>query len=120
MLGSRNKTNPTMRVAVLAMALLQIGASVVFPTADAVLEAKTVGAPAHVESPGNEDCATHHDHLFCQVVRSLSSARVATPQREATLSALPILRLEPRSEASAIAYGAVLPGTAHPRAPPLV
>lgn len=61
------------------MALLQIGVSSAVVTADAVLDSEMAGHSTHVESEGSEECATHHDHLFCQVVRSLTNVATTTP-----------------------------------------
>lgn len=108
-----------LRTAVFALAMLQLGASTLLPAVDAVLEAEPLTAPIHVESPGNEDCASHHDHLFCQVVRSLSAeARAASPVMMPA-AACPFLVMGLDGHGVDAAHGAFLPGAAHPRAPPL-
>jgi hypothetical protein len=65
------------------MALLQLGAAAALPSADAMLDAERVGIPLHIESPHSENCPASHDHLFCQVVRSL--AAVSAAKRVGTL-----------------------------------
>lgn len=62
------------RMAAVSMVLLQLVAASALPSADALLEAGQVGLPLHVESEHNEDCPASHDHLICQVVRSLEAA----------------------------------------------
>lgn len=60
------------------MLLLQLFAVAVLPSADAMLDAERASLPLHIESPHNEDCHTGHDHLSCQVVRSLSAVSAGT------------------------------------------
>lgn len=60
------------RLGVLLLALLQMGAAGV-QSADAILDAEGAALPTHLESHQSEDCGVQHDHLFCQVVRSLSA-----------------------------------------------
>lgn len=62
------------RLGVLALALGQLAAGVVLPAADGHLDLEVFGAPVHVESHGEEDCKPHHDHAFCQVMRSTAMA----------------------------------------------
>ena len=68
----RSDTGDVRRFGVLLLALLQLGAAGV-QSADAILEAEGASLPTHVESEESEDCGVQHDHLFCQVVRSLSA-----------------------------------------------
>lgn len=119
MLGKSSRTSLTVRTAVLLLAALQLGVSGVLPVADAWLDAEPSSAPMHVESLDNEGCDAHHDHLFCQVVRSLAvgllspaphSGRLAQPDEIDGLehADCAVCRVELR------------PGAAQPRAPPLV
>ena len=107
------------RAAAVVFALLQLGASTAFVLADAVLDGEQAGAPVHVESQGSEECSTHHDHLFCQVVRSLASAApgpgVATLEAHAAISS----RRGPVHSSDAHPASA-FSGASGPRAPPLV
>ena len=61
------------RVGAVSVALMQIGVFAVVSPVDALLHAERFGLSAHVESPDDRACATQHNHLFCQVVRSLLS-----------------------------------------------
>ena len=107
------------RCAAVLLALLHLGASTAFVVADAVLDSEKASAPLHVESQGSEECAAHHDHLFCQVVRSLQAAAgghgftvVHERGPEAAMW---------RPADSSYAHAApVLVGASGPRAPPLV
>lgn len=100
------------------MALLQLVAFSALPTADAVLDASQLGLPLHVESESSAECAPHHDHLFCQVVRSLTSVdtRAAITAGE---SAAPVVRLGGRTSGTEIAPRRFLTRSVGPRAPPL-
>jgi hypothetical protein len=68
--------------------LLQLVASVALPAADAALDADNAALPVHVESPHSENCPATHDHLFCQVVRSLAAVSAGG-------GAAPVLGLAP-------------------------
>ncbi|MBT8404668.1 MAG: hypothetical protein KJP18_12470 [Gemmatimonadetes bacterium] len=52
------------------LALVQLGVTGVGPLADAFHEDPSERV-AHVESESTSDCGTHHDHLFCQVCRTV-------------------------------------------------
>ena len=103
----------------LGMVALQLVAGAALPSADAVLEAERIALPTHVESPHNEDCPSAHDHLFCQVVRSLAAASggrgagqilaIATPRPDG---------LRPSQRNDAVARPPVR-GPYSPRPPPL-
>lgn len=51
--------------------LLQLVVPGVAGYADLLREAEDARAEVHLEGEGAQDCAPHHDHLFCQVVRSM-------------------------------------------------
>ena len=106
------------RSVVVLLALLQLGASTAFVVADAVLDGEQAGSPAHVESRGSEECATHHDHLFCQVVRSLAAATRGSGI--AALSAQGAISTQWVPARSSDAHPApIFSGASGPRAPPL-
>lgn len=82
----RRKGRALRSAGALGMVLAQFGAAAALPAADAVLDAARVGLPTHIESPHNESCPASHDHIFCQVVRSL--AAVSAGRSIATVLAL--------------------------------
>lgn len=59
------------RRGLLLFVVFQLLVAVGLPAADAVLEAASVGTPTHVEAPTDEACGNPHDHLFCQLCRTL-------------------------------------------------
>lgn len=64
---------PKLRLVWALLALVQLSAAVVAPLVDA----STGGAGervVHIESESGSDCAVHHDHLFCQVCRTVALA----------------------------------------------
>lgn len=66
----------------LVLLLLQLGLPTVVSALEVSRDAGFAGQVVHVESEGAEDCALHHDHHFCQVVRNLSEGQrcvAATP-----------------------------------------
>lgn len=76
------------------LALLVLAAGMVATTgAGAVFEALAdhygPGAPVHVESPEDDGCPDGHNHLFCQVARSLSGSATA-PRPEARSTPAPV------------------------------
>ena len=66
------------RSSVLLFAVAQLGAMSVVPVVDSILDGREASTPLHVESENSSDCGAHHDHLFCQVARSLTDARSAS------------------------------------------
>lgn len=100
------------------VALLQIGSTVALTHADALLDGERMGAPDHVESPESTDCAVHHGHLFCQVVRSLSQATVSPDITAEAGPAPPILDAEADCEKGGINRAPILFGAVSPRGPP--
>ncbi len=118
-LGERANWRGVRGAVALGMVSLQLVAGAALPSADALLEAERIGLPTHVESPHTEDCPAAHDHLFCQVVRSLGSAsasrRVATLAHTApSLSAESVL-----AERDGPARRPSLRGPTTPRPPPI-
>lgn len=106
------------RLGVLVMAVLQLGGAVALPAADGVLDMDRYGTPSHVESEGSDDCAPHHDHAFCQVVRATA---LANPSR--ALSSVGVGHrvhlLHPLGGSAEVDITSpVLEGSTGPRAPP--
>ncbi len=106
------------RLGVLVMAVFQLTAAVALPAADGVLDMDRYGTPTHVESEGSDDCAPHHDHAFCQVVRATG---LANPSRAAVNVGVgdqvhQLHRLGGSVEADI--PSPVLEGSTGPRAPP--
>lgn len=106
------------RTGALSMALLQLVAFSALPTADAVLDGSQLGLPLHVESEGSPECAPHHDHLFCQVVRSLTSVDT-TAEIDQAESVAPIVGLEGQTSGAETISRRFLTRSVGPRAPPL-
>ncbi|MCA1792225.1 MAG: hypothetical protein LC667_20970 [Thioalkalivibrio sp.] len=115
-----NDLRLTRRLGVLVLAVMQLVGATVLPGADGKLDVERYGTPVHVESEGNHDCTPHHDHLFCQVVRSTAMANPAQSAAEVPALVAPVSVhalhgaevLRVRTEA--------LVGCASPRAPPSV
>ena len=98
------------------LALVQIGVTAVGPLADSLLE-EPAERVAHVESESSEDCGTHHDHLFCQVCRTV----IAGPHQASTpcVSApLPASVDAVRAESESPRVGTILVSAHGSRAPP--
>lgn len=106
------------RFGALILALLQLGVSTAVVSADAVLDGEMTGHSTHVESEGSKECATHHDHLFCQVVRSLTNATGATPLVDPA-ARLHVVAAIGASHEHQVVRPIRLSGTVGSRAPPL-
>ncbi len=115
----RSTSRGLRRSAAALLALVQFGVSTAVVVADASLDGEQVGQTAHVESLGNEECATHHDHLFCQVVRSLAAATRGhgAPTLQADGAFVSLEALPAEHDVRAVA---TFSGASGPRAPPLV
>lgn len=77
-----NRSRPlSLRLLWALLALVQFSVTVGAPLADAALE-EGADRVAHVESESGDECGVHHDHLFCQVCRTVAlSGRDAPPAR---------------------------------------
>jgi hypothetical protein len=64
-------------VSVLLLVAFQIAAAASVPVADALLEMSAASEPLHVESERATSCGDGHDHVFCQLCRTLTVARAA-------------------------------------------
>lgn len=62
---------PSLRFLWALLALVQLSVTVGGPLVDAALEGGS-DRVAHVESESGDDCGVHHDHLFCQVCRTVA------------------------------------------------
>lgn len=98
---------------------MQFGTSAAVVAADAILDGQQAASTTHVESSGSESCTTHHDHLFCQVVRSLSDATRGTAVVASGASS-PLVQTAAPVHASDAHDPTILSGAIGPRAPPLV
>lgn len=112
-------TTELRRTAAACLALFQVGSTSALTHADALLDARSMGSPVHVESPDASDCAIHHDHLFCQVVRSLSQATFSCQATTAAAPTPPILIVEAGPEAHEAKCAPILRGPVVPRGPPV-
>lgn len=106
------------RLGALVLALVQLTGAVVLPAADGRLDVEQLGTPVHVESEGRDDCAPHHDHAFCQVVRSTALATPARPAVQVGAHEAPRLLPGIRVVDASYAAGPILKGSSGPRAPP--
>jgi hypothetical protein len=106
------------RFGALVLASLQLGVSTVVVTADSMLDGERAGSTLHVEAQDSEACATHHDHLFCQVVRSLSAATGTRPVTDSHATTAVVTSVVPTHTAAAI-RPTLLSGSIGSRAPPL-
>lgn len=109
---------PVRRLGVLVLAVLQLGGAVALPAADGVLDMDRYGTPTHVESQGTDDCAPHHDHAFCQVVRATA---LANPSRAVSSVGVGDLVHQLHAldgSAEVDVTSPVLQGSTGPRAPP--
>ena len=68
----------------LLFAVFQIAAAASVPVADAMLEIGAASEPLHVESERATSCGDGHDHVFCQLCRSLTVARAVRDVSERT------------------------------------
>ena len=105
------------RLGVLLLAALQLGAAGV-QGLDAVMDAGQTTLPVHVESHGSEDCEVQHDHLFCQVVRSLGAVAQRTAGPGITDLQDAIAYRLPTTEVAVLPAGHS-DGASRPRAPPV-
>lgn len=106
------------RGAVLVLALLQLAAAGLVPVADAGLRDYRVEGKLHVEASGSEDCSPPHDHLFCQLCRTLLLAAVLGPAYPAPLLDLPSLQTAARRGGDGVLSRTSLHDALGPRAPP--
>ncbi len=103
------------RFGVLSLSLLQLAVFAGLPTADAVLEARGLSTVVHIEGENSEDCETGHNHLMCQLTRTLSSG--FSPF---ALIDLPLVFEASMDTPTATAWQnrPIPPGGSGPRAPP--
>lgn len=113
-----NEARLARRLGALALALFHLTGAVVLPAADGQLDVELLGTPVHVESEGRDDCTPHHDHAFCQVVRSTALATPARPSVQVGAYEAPRLLPGIRLVDADYAAGPVLTGSSGPRAPP--
>lgn len=113
-----NRRRTTRRAAGFLLALLNLCATSVVAL-DAVIDGESAGTPIHLESHEATDCETHHDHLFCQVVRSLGSTSEANGRPTIDPGTL-VLDVPSEFRSGRLFRSATLPGFAGPRGPPLL
>ena len=106
------------RVAAACLALFHLGSASALTHADALLDAASMGSPDHIESPESSDCAVHHGHLICQVVRSLSQAEVPRGVTVKDGLAPPTRIGEAHLEGDQAKSPPILLGSINPRGPP--
>lgn len=107
------------RAAAACLALFHLGSASALTHADALLDAASMGWPDHVESPESSDCAVHHGHLICQVVRSLSQAEVPRGVSVEDGLAPPIRIVDTNREGYEAKGPPILLGSVIPRGPPV-
>lgn len=103
------------RFGVLSLSLLQLAVFAGLPTADAVLEARGLSTVVHIEGENSEDCDAGHNHLMCQLTRTLSSGMAPL-----LLIDLPLVFETSMETPTATAWQnrPIPPGGSGPRAPP--
>lgn len=74
-----SSTPPLLRGLWAVVALTQFVVAAGGPLADAALEEVVEAGVTHVESQAGEQCPSQHDHLFCQLCRTLTVAWTAPP-----------------------------------------
>ncbi|MYA63353.1 MAG: hypothetical protein F4X60_16230 [Gemmatimonadetes bacterium] len=107
------------RVAATCLALLHLGSASALTHAYALLDAASMGLADHVESPDGSDCAVHHGHFFCQVVRSQLEADVPLGVTVEAELAPPIRVVETHREGDDARSPPILLGAVSPRGPPV-
>ncbi len=68
-----------LRSAGVATLVFQLVALWAVPMAEAALEQESRQASSHVESEGSERCPLVHNHLVCQLCRSITEVGAAAP-----------------------------------------
>ena len=106
------------RLSVACICLLHVGVASALGPADAILDAERATTPVHIETPSHPDCASHHGHLFCQLVRSLSLASVSHSINVANPHAPPVRHADRSREASHVKSTPIMSGSVIPRGPP--
>lgn len=106
------------RAGVAFVCVSHIGVATVLGPVDAILDAERAATPVHIESPSPAECPSHHGHLFCQLVRSLSAAGVARSITEAERAEPVVRHVCPGCESSHVASAPITSGPVIPRGPP--
>lgn len=108
------------RIGALVLLMLQLVGATVFSAADGKLDVEGYTTSVHVEPRGSDECAPHHDHVFCQAVRSTMLANPARSNVEVVIGAeLPVVPMIPDAAPHHGRFAA-RSGAASPRAPPSV
>jgi len=107
------------RIPAFVLALSQICVATVLPAADALLDGEVVGTRSHVESPDSE-CATHHDELYCQLVRTLAAQHRPGAVKLAIVDMGRVERVAPSAPRDDAPVDRLIKGSSGPRAPPAV
>ena len=107
------------RLALLAVALAQIVASGATAPLSALADQDDIAFPVHLESPQDANCPAKHNHLFCQVVRSIAQPLVAPFVETAVLPASFVVVSWVGSADGGHAGLDFLVGSVIPRGPPL-
>ncbi len=108
------------RLALLAVALLQVVASGAMAPLSVLADQDETGLPVHLEPPGDADCPAAHNHLVCQAVRSLATP-VAAPLVGTATEPGPSVVVS-WTDTGGVAYAGLefLVGSVIPRGPPQV
>lgn len=101
----------------LALLVAQLSAVGALPALDALLEAQSYDAAPHVEAP-ETDCASVHDDLYCQLLRSLVHARPAPARSQLRVATRPEYAAGPMPTTRAFTRIQSV-GAVGPRAPPI-
>jgi len=107
------------RLGAACIAVMQAGVFAVLSPADALLDAERYGTPVHVEPPDHRGCPSQHNHLVCQVVRSLVSVTPTGRIAFTDIAATSVFTTDRPSGEVPAKSATFLIGAINPRGPPL-
>ena len=107
------------RAGVAGISFLYMVVTIALGPADAILDAASLGSRTHIESPHEANCASHHGHLLCQVVRSLSFAGISRWESATDRPAPEVRCVEMGGDTGEIKRAPILLGSVIPRGPPV-
>jgi hypothetical protein len=103
---------------VLLLAAFHVGVAATVPIADAMLELASTGEPTHIESAREVSCGDGHEHVFCQLCRTVGLG--AVPRESARLDhAVGLATYCAAWSEDRVGERLPLSGPIGPRAPPL-
>lgn len=100
--------------------MIHLGAAAALGPVGAILEAESAATPVHIEPLAHPDCPYHHEHLFCQLVRSPAFAGVPRDPGLENAPAPPVRQAGRTRESSLARSSPIMSGSIIPRGPPIV